>query len=152
MEVMVRYSLRLKTFSISISLFVCSMLLLSGCMTVKKMLFGAGSVSKVSIKAYLDMPGYAEVNADSIRSAVLLALPVGVSESQIYGYLNRHHVSQSPKDFMAYYLPKNRDNEIICILSYNSAPGLKGTFHIKYLLSEQGILKDVTVTESQDNL
>jgi hypothetical protein len=131
---------------------VFSVLLLSGCTTAKKMLFGNGTVSKNSIRAYLDMPASVEVDVNSVRSAALEALPVGVSEVQIYGFLDNHRVSRSPSDFMAFYMRKNQQNEITCLLSYNSAPGLRATYHIKYLLSEQKTLKDVSVTESQENL
>jgi hypothetical protein len=96
------------------------------------------------------MPRGVEINTSSIRLAALEALPIGASEYQIYGYFDRHHLSQSPKDVMSYYVRKDLNSEITLLLSYNSAPGLRATYHIKYLISDQKTLKDVTVMESQD--
>ncbi|MDR3615388.1 MAG: hypothetical protein P4L53_17650 [Candidatus Obscuribacterales bacterium] len=145
------FPLRL-SLSIAILSVAFSTLLLTGCTTVKKVFLGSGTVRKDSIRAYLDMPRSVEINTSSIRAAALEALPIGVSEYQIYGYFDRHHVSQSPKDVMAYYGRKDLNSEINLLLSYDSAPGLRATYHIKYLISDQKTLKDVTVTESQDTI
>jgi hypothetical protein len=146
------FSMGLGALTMAILCLTFSTLLLSGCTTAKEALLGKGTVSKDSIRPYLDMPRSEEVNMSSIRAAALNAMPVGVAEYQIYGYFDRHHVSQSPKDVMAYYVRKDLNNEITLLLSYDSAPGLRATYHIKYLISDQKTLKDVTVTESQDTI
>jgi len=140
---------RSKPLIMAVASLVFSTALLSGCTTARQMLFDNGTVSKKVFRAYLNMPQTAEVDENSVRAAALESLPVGVTEDQIYGYLNCHFVSRSSKNAMAFYDLKNQDNEIICSLSYNPDPGLRTTYHIKFLLSDQKVLKDVSVTMSQ---
>jgi len=121
---------------------------LSGCTTARQMLFHE-IVSQKIFKAYLDMPASAEVDESSVRAAILNALPVGVNEEQVYGFLDHHRVSRSPSDAVKFYLRKNQQNEIICSLSYNPDPSLRATYLIKFLISDRKTLKDVSVTKSQ---
>ena len=115
------------------------MILLAGC-------HGSSVELDQRVRRYFDIPQSQEVNAPSIRSAIIRHVPLGSSTDIIYAYLDQVGIG---KDRLSSYYPVNDQGDIVCRIEFDpqSVELVKKSVGIILATNSEHKLKDIHVKE-----
>ena len=104
---------------------------------------GEGETAR-RVRRYFDIPSSEQINAQTIRAAIVAHVPPGSAPSTVYGFLDQRGIG---KDGRSSYDSLNADGEIVCRVEYG--PGafelVKKSFLILFIIGSDGMVKDVRI-------
>ena len=112
-------------------------LLLTGC--------NAEDETRQRVRRYFDIPARQEVDATTIRAALLTAVPIGAGKKDVYAYLEQTGIG---KDGRSSCFPPEA-GKIICRVEYSTKTLdiVKRSFGVYFLLDHGEKLRDIEIEE-----
>jgi len=96
------------------------------------------------LRKYFQLEGRTELTPEAARRALLMKIPPGAAEQEVYEFLKRAGIGS---DGLSSFYPADKDGVITCRIEFDrQSPGVvMESYGVFFLLDQQRRLKDVKV-------